>query len=176
MVYKTVKLSDGHNATLDWFKQDEIPEVVDALNSVIKEGKYLFMNNEITDMEEENRWFERGEKEGRRYLVARVNGKVAGGASINPKTDKNAHVAAYGIFITKDYCNLGLGTALTKELINIAKKQGLEIIQLSTYATNKRAIHVYQKCGFKDAGRLTKDIKFHDGTYTDRILMELLLK
>jgi RimJ/RimL family protein N-acetyltransferase len=42
--------------------------------------------------------------------------------------------------------------------------------------TNERASHVYQKCGFKEAGRLTKGIKFLDGTYTDEILMELSLK
>jgi len=47
MVYQTVKLADGRTATLDWLKEDELSEVVEALNSVIREGKYLFMNNEI---------------------------------------------------------------------------------------------------------------------------------
>jgi len=46
---------------------------------------------------------------------------------------------------------------------------------LSVYATNQRAFHVYKKCDFKEAGRLTKGIKFPDGTYTDEILMKLLL-
>jgi RimJ/RimL family protein N-acetyltransferase len=110
------------------------------------------------------------------YLVARVNGRLAGGASIHPKTDKHAHVGSYGIFIDRDYRNLGLGTIMTKELIATAKNRGLEILQLSVYATNKRAFHVYQKCGFKEAGRLTRGIKFPDGTYTDEILMEAFLK
>jgi RimJ/RimL family protein N-acetyltransferase len=35
---------------------------------------------------------------------------------------------------------------------------------------------VYEKCGFRKAGTLTRGIKFLDGTYTDEILMELLLK
>ena len=175
MAYMTVRLEDARMATLDWLKEDELAEVTEALNSVIREGKYLFMNSEITDMEEERRWFEHGTTEGMRYLVARVDGRVIGGASVHPHTDKRAHVAEYGIYIREGYRDLGLGTALTKELVEIAKKQGLEVLQLSVYATNKRAFHVYKKCGYRECGRLTRDIKFLDGTYTDRILMELPL-
>jgi RimJ/RimL family protein N-acetyltransferase len=171
----TVKLKDGRKATLDWLKEDELHEVTEALNSVIREGKYLFMNSEITDMEEERRWFERGTKEGMRYLVAKVDGRVVGGASIHPHTDKRSHVADYGIYIRDGYRNLGLGTVLTRELVEIAKKQELEILQLSVYATNERAFHVYKKCGYRECGRLTRDIKFLDGTYSDRILMEFPL-
>jgi RimJ/RimL family protein N-acetyltransferase len=176
MVYKTVELTDGRKGTFDWLKKEDIPEVVEVLNDVIKESRYLFMNIQITDMEKELQWFERGTKEGMLYLTARVDGKVVGGASIHPQTDKHKHVASYGIFIGRDYRNLGLGTLLTKELIEIAKKQELEILQLTVYASNERAFHVYKKCGFREAGRLTNGIKFLDGTYTDEILMELLLK
>lgn len=175
MVFKTVRLKDGRTVALDWLKEDDLPEVVEVLNSVIREREYLSMNNEIIDMEQERQWFERGTKEGMRYLVARIDGKAVGGASIHPHTDKGAHVADYGIFIQEGYRNLGLGTTLTRELIEIAKKQRLEILQLSVYATNNRAFHVYRKCSFRECGRLTRDVKFLDGTYTDRILMELLL-
>ncbi|MEM2102452.1 MAG: GNAT family N-acetyltransferase [Candidatus Bathyarchaeia archaeon] len=176
MVYKTVRLKDGRTATFDWLKEEDLPEVVDALNSVIREGKFLFLNNEITDMEEERRWFERSMKAGVLYLVARVDDRVVGGASIHPFTDKRAHVAEFGIFIRDGYRNIGLGTALTKEFIEIAKERGVEILQLSVYATNERAFHVYKKCGYKECGKLSRDVKFLDGTYTDRILMQLLLE
>jgi len=176
MVYKTVDLADGRKVTLDWLKKEDIPEVVEVLNEVIKEDRYLFMNNPITDMEKELQWFERATKEGMLYLTARIDGKFVGGASIHPQTDKHSHVASYGIFIDKNHRNLGLGTLLTKEFIEIAKKQRLEVLQLSVYANNERAFHVYEKCGFRRAGRLTKGIKFLDGTYTDEILMELPLK
>ncbi len=127
-------------------------------------------------MEKEYQWFEQGEKEGRLYLTARVDGKLVGGASVQPQTDKHKHIGAYGIFIDKKHRNQGLGTLLTKEFVEIAKKKGLEILQLSVYASNTRAFHVYQKCGFKQVGVLTKGIKFLDGNYTDEIMMELLLR
>lgn len=176
MVYKMIKLKDGRRATLDWLKRTDLPEVVKALNSVIREGKYLFLNKEITDMIEERRWFERSMKTGMLYLTAKVDDELVGGASINPHTNKRAHTADFGIFIKKRYRDSGLGTALTRIFIEIAKKRGFEILQLSVYATNRRAFHVYKKCGYKECGKLTQDIKFLDGTYTDRILMELHLK
>ena len=163
-------------ATLDWLDEEVLPEVVEALNSVIREGKYLYLNDEIVDMEEEHRWFERSAKAGMLYLVARVKGKVVGGASMHPQTDKRAHVAEFGIFICDGYRDLGLGTAMLKEFIEIAKKRGFEILQLSVFANNARALNVYKKCGFREIGKLGQDIKFLDGRYADRILLELPLK
>jgi len=176
MVYKTVELKDGRVATLDWLRESDLPELVEVLNSVIREGKYLFMNNEITDMEEERRWYKQGKREGMLYLITRMDGKIVGGASIRPYTDKRSHVAEFGIFIREGYRNLGLGTMLTNIFAEVAEKHGFEVLQLSVYATNERAFHVYTKCGYRECGRLTQDIKFLDGPYTDRILMELILK
>lgn len=33
MVYKTVDLTDNRTAALDWLKEEDLPEVVEALNS-----------------------------------------------------------------------------------------------------------------------------------------------
>lgn len=129
MVYKTAKLKDGRTAMLDWLNESDLPELVEALNTVIREEKYLFMNNEITDMEEERRWFERGIKEGMLYLVARVDDKIVGGASIHPRTDKRSHVAGFGVFIRDGHRNLGLGTMLTNTFTEIARKRGFEILR-----------------------------------------------
>jgi L-amino acid N-acyltransferase YncA len=176
MAYKTLRLRDMRAVSLEWLNKEDLPEVVEALNSVIREGKYLYLNDEIVDMEEERHWFERAVRAGMLYLVAKVDGEVAGGASMHPQTDKRAHVAEFGIFICNSYRNLGLGTAIIKEFIEIAKKRGFEILQLSVFANNTRALNVYKKCGFKQIGSLSSDIKFPDGAYTDRIILELPLK
>jgi L-amino acid N-acyltransferase YncA len=175
MFYKKFKLKDGRTATLDWLEENDLPELVQALNSVIREGKFLFMNNEI-DIEEERKWFDRSTKAGMLFLVARVDSKVVGGANIQPFPDKRSHVTDFVNFICDGYRNLGFGTELTKAFVNVAKEHGFEILRLSVFATNERAFHVYKKCGFKECGKLSHDIKFLDGTYTDRILLELPLR
>jgi RimJ/RimL family protein N-acetyltransferase len=175
LLYKTVELKNGQTSSLNWLQEADLPEVVEALNSVIRERVYLLQLYEIRDLVAEQRWFLQAQEDGMSYLIARVDGKVVGGASLTPLTGKRTHIAEFGIFIVKVYRNQGLGTILTETLIEVARKSGFEIVQLSTFSSNKRALHVYRKCGFKKAGKLTRDIKFSDGTYTDTITMELFL-
>jgi RimJ/RimL family protein N-acetyltransferase len=172
LLYKTVTLKNGQDASLSWLTEADLPEILPPVNSVIREDKYLLIVDEITDLDAECQWFRQAATAGMRYLVARIGGKVVGGASLEPHNGKRAHIAEFGIFITESYRNMGLGTALTLEFIEIARKSGFQIVQLSAFGTNKRAIHVYRKCGYKKCGKLTRDIRFADGTYTDRILME----
>lgn len=176
MLYKTVTLKNGQTASLSWLEEDDLPEVIEVLNSVIREEKFLRMGEEIFSLEFERQWFEESKKTGMYSLIARVDGKVIGGAGLTLFTGKKAHVAEFGVYVLKGYRNRGLGTIFLNELIEVAKKSSLEVIQLSVYSTNKRAEHVYRKCNFKKCGKSTRDIKFKDGTYADTIMMELLLK
>jgi len=175
LAYKDACLKNGQTVSLSWLEFGDLSEVMEAINSVIQEDKYLLMDMEITDLESERRWFRESQIIGTRSLVARVDGKVVGGAGLTPFTGKRAHIAEFGIYIVKSHRDMGLGTLILKEFIEIAKKSQFETIQLSAFSNNKRAIHVYRKCGFKKCGKLTSDIKFADGSYADRILMEKIL-
>jgi RimJ/RimL family protein N-acetyltransferase len=110
------------------------------------------------------------------YLVARVDGEVVGGASIEPRRGKFSHTAVYGIYIKDGFRNMGIGTQLTKALVSIGRQRGLEILELSVFGSNKQAHHAYKKCGFKDVGKIKKGAKMLNGTYTDNIIMTLSLK
>jgi len=59
---------------------------------------------------------------------------------------------------------------MMKTLIEQADMMGLKILTLTVFATNKRAIHVYQKVGFKETGRILKGI-YRKGKYLDRVIM-----
>ena len=160
---------------MSWLEEADFPEVVAAVNSVIREDKYLLSFHEITDLESERTWFQQAKEAGMRYLVARANDKVVGGANLMPFNGKRAHIAEFGVYILKTHRNLGLGTIILEEFIEVARNSGYQALQLSTFSTNRRAIHVYKKCGFKKCGKLSRDIKFADGTYANRVIMELLL-
>jgi len=41
VVNKIVKMNGGRTATLNWIEEDDLPELQEALNSVIREGKFL---------------------------------------------------------------------------------------------------------------------------------------
>jgi RimJ/RimL family protein N-acetyltransferase len=176
MAYKEFRLENGRIVVSDFLKEEDLPEVVDALNSVIREGIYLANETEIVDMELERKWFHDHMNSGMSYLVARVDGEVVGGASIEPRTGKSAHIAVFGIFIKDGFRNMGVGTHLTNASIEIACQRGFEILQLSTLGSNKRAHHVYKKCGFAEIGKIKRGVKLPNNTYTNYIIMTLDLK
>ena len=142
------RLADGRAVRFGNLREQDLPELVEALNSVIREGVYLTLNKEILDMELERKWYQDHMEAGMTYLVVRVNDKIVGGASIEPRIGKESHVAVYGVFIKEGFRNMGIGTRLTDALIEVAYQRGFEIVELAVYGSNERAFHVYKKYGF----------------------------
>jgi len=175
MFHKKFRLTDGREVTFKELEERDLPEVVSALNSVIREGVYLTHDEEITDMDAELKWYQDHMKAGMNYLVARVEGEVVGGASIEPRRGRESHVAVYGVFIKEGFRNLGIGTKLNQALIEIARKRGFKIMELAVLSSNTRASHVYEKCGFRKVGRVREGVKLPDGSYTDKLIMTLSL-
>lgn len=176
MIYKKFKLKDGRAVSFDFLREKDLPEIVEALNSVIRESIYLTFDEEIVDMKLERKWYKDRMKTGMSYLVARVNGEVVGGASIEPRWGKFAHIAVLGIFIKDGFRNMGIGTQLINSLIEIGRERGFKMLELSTFGSNKRAHHVYKKCGFKEVGTIKDGVKMLNDTYTDNIILTLNLK
>jgi len=51
-----------------------------------------------------------------------------------------------------------------------AKRLGVEVVELEVFEANKRAIHVYERVGYKVTGRVPDAIKW-DGAYMDSLIM-----
>jgi ribosomal protein S18 acetylase RimI-like enzyme len=64
------------------------------------------------------------------------------------------HKAYFGLYVHDKFQNKGLGTLLTKNVIKKAKEKGLKKIYLEVAVENKRAVHMYEKCGFQIEGLL----------------------
>jgi RimJ/RimL family protein N-acetyltransferase len=93
---------------------------------------------------------------------------------VRGKFEKNRHVGSLGITILKDFRRIGIGTAMMVRLIEWAKKQeDLEKISLTVFSTNKAAINLYGKFGFKIEGKSKKQYKI-DGKYVDEITGKIL--
>jgi RimJ/RimL family protein N-acetyltransferase len=109
-------------------------------------------------------------------LVAVVCDKIVGMAQlVRGKLEKNNHVGFLGIVILKEFRRMGIGTAMMNHIIEWAKKQkGLEKISLTVFSTNKAAINLYSKFGFKIEGVSERQYKI-EGKYVDDTTMGKLL-
>ena len=94
-------------------------------------------------------------------LVAEVDGLIVGQAGIRVlgRADKVKHRATFGISIDRDFWHLGIGRALTKACIQLAKQAGYLQLELEAVADNERALGLYESEGFVEYGRNPKGFR-----------------
>jgi putative acetyltransferase len=80
------------------------------------------------------------------------------------------HIAALGMAVDRAWRGRGLGTALLAEAFRWAEWAGVEKLTLTVYPHNQPAIHLYEKFGFVEEGRLIGHSKKSYG-YEDEIVM-----
>lgn len=109
------------------------------------------------------------EQEERAYVQEKIDGGAAMYTMIEKSTGRfigNTEFfrrvyreAEWGIAITASMQDKGFGTEALKRMIDYGMNDlGLERIYISVYKDNLRALHVYEKCGFKEYNRNDTDV------------------
>jgi putative acetyltransferase len=89
--------------------------------------------------------------------------RIIGSASLKFNSQEALkHKAELGLTVHDDYQNIGIGTALLKHVIDIARMKKLSKIFLLVSTDNERAIHMYKKAGFEIEGKLCKESYVND--------------
>lgn len=175
---KRFKAKDGREVVLRTPKWEDLDDFLELINSLVEEGADILRSEKVSREEEIDflaRVLSNLEKDKLFYLVAEIDGKVVAVSEINKRDGYEKHVGVIGIAIKKGFRDVGIGTEIMNTLIEHAKQMGLKVLTLSAFATNKRAIHVYEKVGFAKTGFIPKK-RFKDGKYTDEIIMTKLLE
>jgi len=148
----------------------------DYINSLIKEDAQILLNKKIS-LEEEKKYLKEELKKIKSRkkvkLIAEEGNLVVGISDISSGPYRHSHVGDFGISIRKGYRGIGLGSYLTEKIIKLAKtklKPRPKIIKLGVFPTNKPALGLYKKLGFKKAARIPKQIQYK-GKLIDEIIM-----
>lgn len=104
-------------------------------------------------------------------VVAEIGGKVVANSDVRRgQYGDTRHHGHLGIAILREYRSLGIGLQMMRTLVRECRKVGLKTVQLEVFANNTRAIHLYEKVGFKEVGRIPK--KMHrDSRFYDSLVM-----
>ena len=79
--------------------------------------------------------------------------------------------------MVKEWRGRGVGAALLEALLEWAAASPIiERVCLEVFATNDRAIRLYEKLGFVEEGRRQRDIKLGPGRYVDTVAMYRFVK
>lgn len=85
-------------------------------------------------------------------FIAKENGKIVGSASLSRLNRRMKHRGDLGVSVLRQYWNKGIGSQLLHKVINFAKENSFEVIDLQVRSDNFSAIHLYKKFGFEKIG------------------------
>ena len=87
-------------------------------------------------------------------LVAEIKGKIVGAVWVRIMNDYghiDDETPSFAISLHKEYRNLGIGTALMRNMLVLLRKKGYKQTSLSVQKANY-AVHMYRKVGFEVVG------------------------
>ena len=133
----------------------------------------------IITVDNEKKWIDNFNKNPNSLLlIADMSNTIVGLLFFNPNTKtKNLHTGEFGVNVHPKYQGLGIGQALIENLLLWARQNDqIEKLFLQVFATNYKALKLYEKFGFVEEGRHIKAIKQLDGKYVDIIQMYIETK
>jgi RimJ/RimL family protein N-acetyltransferase len=105
-------------------------------------------------------------------IVAVADGRIIGGIHLEASRFGFAEI---GMNVDRGWRGRGVGTALVRAAIELARGQGLHKLCLEVFPHNTAGIALYAKCGFVEEGRRVKQYRRANGELWDSIVMGLLL-
>jgi len=91
-----------------------------------------------------------------------------------PTIDSMAHVGQLGTFLRSQCRRQGIGEALFRATLDFARQTDYLKFVIQVRASNTPAQSFYERLGFKECGRLTRQVRIA-GQEDDEILMEYFL-
>jgi ribosomal protein S18 acetylase RimI-like enzyme len=172
-IFKKFQARDGREVTLRAPQWSDLDDMLEFINSLVDESAPILKDTKMT-REGEIDWLasylsklEKGKTVG---IVAEVDGRFVGQVQVSPGFERSSHLGTLGISLRDGYRDVGIGTEMMKEAETQARALGLEVVTLEVYATNERAIHVYEDVGFTVVGRIPRGARMPEG-YVDLLHM-----
>ncbi len=145
---------------VSWFNKKEINQY---LSSEARLG---------TTLEKQKEWFDRYIKNSdRKMFVIESDGRLVGNVGLTDISETDCNAGLFIVIGEKEYWGKGIGEQAIHFILDFAFNQlNLHKVWLYVCDANIGAINLYEKCGFKQEGRL-KQMWRIDGEYYDEIVM-----
>ena len=177
MIYsaKSITLKDGSTAILRAPEVRDARTLIDLLKTVYTETHFLSSYpEEITlSLEDEERWIAGHRESPLVYdILCEIDGEIVGSCNLlRKKQIKMRHRATVGITVKQKYWSLGIGTAMFREMITLARAWGIEQLELEYIEGNERGVRLYEKMGFRTVAERPCAIRLKDGTQLSEFIM-----
>lgn len=138
--------------------EELVKDYLTMVNDLERVGRFIGGRTEPVSEEKEIRWVREklAEKAVLFSMLEKESGDFIGNIELMDVKDAAAEL---GIALTAEKQNCGFGTEAIPALLAYGRTRlGLKRVFLKVYPDNLRAIHVYEKCGFREFDRTDKDV------------------
>jgi phosphinothricin acetyltransferase len=153
----------------------DLPKILEILNYEILNSTAIYDYDEKTP-EELLDWFAEKQRKGMPLIVAEKDNDVVGYGTYGDFRDKIGYrlTVEHSVYIAKNHRRKGIGGLILKELVEIAKKEGLHIMIAGLDGANMESFEFHKKHGFKEVGTF-KEVGFKFDQWLDVTFMQLNL-
>jgi RimJ/RimL family protein N-acetyltransferase len=149
MLYRhLITLPDGLRVCLRPLTPKDRDALVALFSSLPSEELQYFRSN-VANPEVVAHWAEQPDYTSIFPLVAVVGDRIVGNSTLHLGKGYTRHVAEIRIFLAKDFRRHGIGTAMIKAQIEIARKMGLHQVIAEVVESRPQVIHAFERLGFQ---------------------------
>jgi putative acetyltransferase len=173
MEERLAALKDGREVTLRSLAVDDKERLLTMFSSMSESALRWGMPPYTRDRIE--RWF--AGIQDMIGVVALDGDRIVGGSMIfRQASPRRKSIGDLIIYLHQGFHGVGLGTAITKQILALAQEQGMHRIGLEVVEDNKVAVHLYSKFGFKTEGKLKDSYFGGDNRYHNTLIMGKILR
>ncbi|MDP1544559.1 MAG: GNAT family N-acetyltransferase [Anaerolineales bacterium] len=170
-----VTLKDGAYVLLRPMTADD-EKCLQEFYSAVSEDDMRYFRHYVKDSSLIHEWCQSLDYDKILPILALVKDHAVGSASLHFGDGPHRHVAEVRLFLAKDFRKRGLGMKMIKALIELARKQGLSILQAEVIAEQTRVVKAFEALGFKSQATLDDYFLFPDGDTRDVVFMMMPLR
>lgn len=153
----------------------DVDAIVDLFVAVVDEGRWLGTEAPVDRETQRERFLEQTEPSTEQASLVAVAGpheEVIGHARID-LTSYN--VAGLGMMVDAHWRGQGVGGALVRSAIEVARELGAHKLALQVWPHNAAALRLYLRHGFVEEGLLRRHYPRSNGELWDAVIMGLVL-
>ena len=161
--------------TIRKYRVQDMESAMNIWNEVVRDGIAFPQDEELTE-QNADRFFNSQSYTG----VAEDNstGELVGLYILHPNNvGRCGHICNTSYAVKSDKRGLHIGEQLVKDSLKVGVELGFRILQFNAVvATNSHALHLYERLGFTQLGKIPLGFRMKDGHYEDIIPHYILLK
>ncbi len=169
-----VTLPDGTRALLRPLVAGDREGLVALFAHATREDR-RYLRDDVTDQELVASWAENLDYGDVFPLVAVVNDRLVGDATLHFREGARRHQGEVRIFLAQEVRRRGLGTQMLRALIDLARKRGLHQLVAQIVTDQGPVIKAFEELGFERKCTLPDYFMLPDGSTRDVALMILQL-